>query len=116
MLQGGDFIHSDGSGSLSIYGENFEDENFKLKHIKPGLLSMANSGPNTNGCQFFITCKETPWLDNKHVVFGEVIDGMAVVRKVEALGTKHGAPKFVVKIKDCGILQQGKLDKDDKKQ
>merc|ERR1712071_325038 len=106
MLQGGDFIHADGSGSLSIYGEKFEDENFKLKHTKPGLLSMANSGPNTNGCQFFITCKEAPWLDNKHVVFGEVIDGMNVVRKVEALGTKHGAPKFLVKIKDCGIVEK----------
>tara|TARA_B100001094_G_C18038923_1_gene723982 strand:+ start:67 stop:744 length:678 start_codon:yes stop_codon:yes gene_type:complete len=87
MLQGGDIINQNGTGSVSIYGNNFEDENFNIKHTKKGLLSMANSGPDTNGSQFFITTVPTPHLDNKHVVFGEVIKGFNVIEKIENLST-----------------------------
>ncbi|OCF30757.1 peptidyl-prolyl cis-trans isomerase 11 [Kwoniella heveanensis BCC8398] len=87
MIQGGDFIRNDGTGSFSIYGAQFEDENFKVKHTGPGLLSMANSGPGTNGCQFFITCAPAEFLDGKHCVFGRVIDGLLTVRKIENVPT-----------------------------
>ena len=106
MLQGGDFTAGNGTGGESIYGAKFADENFKLKHTKPGQLSMANAGPNTNGSQFFLTTIVTSWLDGKHVVFGEVADdsSMAVVKAVEAVGSQSGACRQPVVITDCGQL------------
>uniref|UniRef100_A0A0G2K760 Peptidyl-prolyl cis-trans isomerase E n=1 Tax=Rattus norvegicus TaxID=10116 RepID=A0A0G2K760_RAT len=102
MCQGGDFTNHNGTGGKSIYGKKFDDENFILKHTGPGLLSMANSGPNTNGSQFFLTCDKTDWLDGKHVVFGEITDGLDVLRQIEAQGSKDGKPKQKVIIADCG--------------
>lgn len=104
MLQGGDFTRHNGTGGKSIYGEKFADENFTLKHTKPGLLSMANAGPNTNGSQFFITTEATAWLDGKHVVFGSVVEGMDVVKAVEAVGSRSGTTSQKVEIVDCGQL------------
>ncbi|MGW2785359.1 peptidylprolyl isomerase [Streptomyces populi] len=104
MLQGGDFTRQNGTGGKSIYGEKFADENFKLKHTKPGLLSMANAGPNTNGSQFFVTTVVTGWLDGKHVVFGEVVEGMDVVKAIEALGSDSGRTSKKILVSKSGTV------------
>ncbi|MFC7819524.1 peptidylprolyl isomerase [Streptomyces sp. NPDC057367] len=105
MLQGGDFTKGNGTGGKSIYGKRFEDENFLYKHTEPGMLSMANAGPDTNGSQFFITTVKTSWLDNKHVVFGKVIEGMEVVKKVETFGSSPaGKTSAKIVIDDSGQL------------
>jgi peptidyl-prolyl isomerase H (cyclophilin H) len=108
MLQGGDFVKGDGTGRVSIYGDKFDDESFDLKHDAPGLLSMANSGKNTNGCQFFLTTTKCDWLDGKHVVFGKVLDAnsLLTLRKIEnvATDTRSGKPKLPCIISECGEL------------
>ncbi|KLO08146.1 hypothetical protein SCHPADRAFT_908855 [Schizopora paradoxa] len=108
MCQGGDFINEDGTGVFSIYGgekASFEDENFEIAHTEPGLLSMANSGPHSNGCQFFITTAKCDFLDKKHVVFGKVVEGMLTLRKIEHVATgPNNRPKLTVKITECGEM------------
>ncbi|KAK0525325.1 Peptidyl-prolyl cis-trans isomerase-like 1 [Tilletia horrida] len=105
MCQGGDFVNADGTGGVSIYGDKFADENFEVKHSGPMLLSMANSGPNTNGSQFFITCAPAEYLDGKHVVFGKVIDGSLTVRKMENVPTgANNRPRMTVRIAECGEM------------
>ncbi|ORX89707.1 cyclophilin-like domain-containing protein [Clohesyomyces aquaticus] len=111
MIQGGDFLNGGGTGGISIFNsESFDDENFDIKHTRPGLLSMANSGPNTNGSQFFILCAATPHLDNKHVVFGEVLEGISAVKKMENTRTGAGdTPARACRIKACGQLTGAKV-------
>ncbi|TFJ80027.1 hypothetical protein NSK_008585 [Nannochloropsis salina CCMP1776] len=104
MCQGGDFTAGNGTGGESIYGNKFPDENFTLKHTGPGILSMANAGPNTNGSQFFLCTAETAWLDGKHVVFGSVTKGMDVVKAVESYGSRTGATREKIVVADCGQL------------
>jgi peptidylprolyl isomerase len=104
MIQGGDFTRGNGTGGESIYGEKFADENFTHKHTGPGILSMANAGPNTNGSQFFITVAETPWLDGKHVVFGKVVDGMDVLKAMEEQGSRSGQTRTDVTLAACKQL------------
>ncbi len=104
MCQGGDFTNQNGTGGKSIYGNKFEDENFQLKHTKPNLLSMANAGPNTNGSQFFLTTVPCPWLDGKHVVFGEVVEGADIVKQIESCGSQSGKTTKKIAVADCGQL------------
>ncbi|MFD6889769.1 peptidylprolyl isomerase [Streptomyces sp. NPDC059957] len=105
MLQGGDFTNHNGTGGKSIYGEKFADENFTLKHDRPYLLSMANAGRNTNGSQFFVTTVVTSWLDGKHVVFGEVVEGKEIVDAIEKLGSPSGSTKGKIEIAASGVVE-----------
>jgi len=105
MCQGGDFTNDNGTGGVSIYGRKFEDENFNLNHLGEGVLSMANAGPNTNGSQFFLCVAQTPWLDGKHVVFGQVVEGYSVIKAVEACGSRSGDTSQDIMIGASGVIK-----------
>ena len=105
MAQAGDITHGNGTGGESIYGRTFRDENLKLQHFKRGVLAMANSGPDTNGSQFFITFQETPWLNGYHCVFGELVEGDDVLSKIELCGSRQGIAKGEIKIIECGEIK-----------
>ncbi|MFF4307936.1 peptidylprolyl isomerase [Streptomyces sp. NPDC001601] len=105
MVQGGDITNHNGTGGRGIYGETFEAENLNHKHDRPYLLAMASNGPNTNGSQFFITTVKASWLDGKHVVFGEVIEGQEVVDKISSLGTQSGKTTKNIFIEDSGVVE-----------
>ncbi len=108
MSQGGDILNGNGTGSVSIYGKTFGDENFVFSHDQAGLISMANRGPNTNGSQFFITFADCGWLDGKHVVFGKISEGIEVLNEIEFTGSSSGKTKSDVVIEDCGVLEEKK--------
>jgi cyclophilin family peptidyl-prolyl cis-trans isomerase len=105
MCQGGDFTNHNGTGGKSIYGNTFDDENFELKHAGPGILSMANAGPNTNGSQFFLCTAKTSWLNKKHCVFGQIVSGYSTIKAIESVGHNDGQTAFEVKVVDCGICK-----------
>lgn len=114
LAQSGDITRGDGRGGCSIWGEDFADENFEVKHFKAGLLSMSNRGPDTNNSQFFITLANTFWYDNKHVVFGQMIEGKTILEKIEAVGSEDGTPQKKVYIESCGLLSYSKSKNEEK--
>lgn len=104
MIQGGDIPNGDGTGKLSIYGDSFNDESFEVLHDQVGVVSMANSGPDTNGCQFFITTSPQPQLDGKHVAFGQIIAGIEIINEINELGSNDGTPLVKISVSDCGLI------------
>lgn len=103
LIQGGDVVSGDGNGAISIYGPFFEDENTSINHTGPGFLGMANRGPDTNGCQFYVTAMATPWLDGKHTIFGKVVEEQGIIHAIEKVKTdSDDSPLKPVVITECG--------------